>query len=220
MFYYLYEIRNNINGKIYVGVHKTENLDDGYMGSGKVIQRAIKLYGAENFTKVILETFENAEAMYAREKEVVNEEFLEREDVYNLRRGGHGGFEYINKNGINYKGYESAAKRNAHISPMGKPIGNVIREMARNSWHELLKDETREAAWLNNVRNGKLSSDMGYVTSQMHTPEAILKKKTKATPKIRIKAIKVTKSKTAFPLLYLKIPFNIFKQIIQFISLS
>ena len=97
MFYYLYQITNNVNGKIYVGVHKTKNLDDGYMGSGKVIKSAIKKHGLENFTKVILETFENAEAMYAREKEVVNDEFLLREDVYNLRRGGYGGFDHINK---------------------------------------------------------------------------------------------------------------------------
>jgi len=42
MFYYLYEIKNLINNKIYVGVHKTNDLNDGYMGSGKVIRRAIK----------------------------------------------------------------------------------------------------------------------------------------------------------------------------------
>lgn len=98
MFYYLYQITNKVNNKIYVGVHKTKSLDDGYMGSGKVIRNAIMKHGIENFEKVILEYFENQEAMYAREKEVVTEEFLLREDVYNLRRGGTGGFDYINKN--------------------------------------------------------------------------------------------------------------------------
>lgn len=96
MFYYLYEIRNNLNDKIYVGVHKTKDMNDGYMGSGKVIIRAIEKHGIDNFTKVILEAFENEEAMYAREKFVVNNEFLSRENVYNIRRGGFGGFDYIN----------------------------------------------------------------------------------------------------------------------------
>jgi len=97
MFYYLYEIKNNLNGKIYVGVHTTDDMNDSYMGSGKVINRAIQKYGIDNFTKVILELFEDTKTMYAREKEVVTEEFLSRDDVYNLRRGGYGGFDYINK---------------------------------------------------------------------------------------------------------------------------
>lgn len=97
MLYYLYEIRNNLNNKIYVGVHKTKSIDDGYMGSGKVIKRAVKKYGLENFTKVILEYFEDSKSMYAREAELITNDFLEREDVYNLRRGGSGGFDYINK---------------------------------------------------------------------------------------------------------------------------
>jgi hypothetical protein len=75
-------------------------MNDGYMGSGKIIRSAIAKHGISNFSKVILEHFDTSEAMYAREKEVVNEEFLLREDVYNLRRGGHGGWEYINKNGL------------------------------------------------------------------------------------------------------------------------
>jgi group I intron endonuclease len=100
MFYYLYQITNLVNNKIYVGIHKTKNLNDGYMGSGKVIKSAIEKYGIGNFKKDILETFEDDEAMYAREKEFVNAEFLLREDVYNLRRGGFGGFDYINESGI------------------------------------------------------------------------------------------------------------------------
>lgn len=102
MKYLLYEIKNNIDGKIYVGVHKTKVLDDGYMGSGKVIKRAIEKHGIENFTKTILETFESQEEMFAREKELITEEFLAREDTYNLRRGGLGGWDYLNdKNKFN-----------------------------------------------------------------------------------------------------------------------
>jgi len=70
------------------------------MGSGKVIRSAIEKHGIENFEKTILETFESSEEMYKREKEIVNEDFLSRDDVYNLRRGGSGGFDFINKHNL------------------------------------------------------------------------------------------------------------------------
>lgn len=89
-----------VNNKIYVGVHKTKSLDDGYMGSGTILKSAKKKHGILNFEKVILEHFDDSKSMYAKEKEVVTEEFLLREDTYNLRRGGQGGFDYINKSGF------------------------------------------------------------------------------------------------------------------------
>ena len=97
-YYYLYQIKNKLNNKIYIGVHKTNNLNDGYMGSGTVIVSAIKKYGIDNFEKTVLEYFLTSEEMFAREKEIVTDKFLIREDTYNLRRGGTGGFDYINNN--------------------------------------------------------------------------------------------------------------------------
>ena len=132
MHYYLYEIKNNLNGKIYVGVHKAKSMDDGYMGSGKILKSAIAKHGEENFTKTILETFDSLEAMYAREKEVVNEEFLARDDVYNLRRGGFGGFDHINQNGLNLYGsnYEN-------LKPHVKDGANTkARMLERGTWED------------------------------------------------------------------------------------
>jgi hypothetical protein len=119
MFYYLYEIKNTLNGKIYVGVHKTKNMNDGYMGSGKILLAAIQKYGIENFTKTVLGEFSNSDEMYLREKEIVNEEFLSRDDVYNLMRGGSGGFEYINSKGLNDR--TGCVHSDESKSRMGRP---------------------------------------------------------------------------------------------------
>jgi hypothetical protein len=134
MFYYLYEVKNLINNKVYVGVHKTKSMDDGYMGSGKVIIHAIKKYGIENFIKVILETFENSVEMFAREKEVVTDEFLARDDTYNLRRGGFGGFDFINSTGLNDRtGMVHSTNSRLQMSINGKAaVTEERREATRN----------------------------------------------------------------------------------------
>ena len=77
-----------LNGMIYIGQHTTTNPNDAYMGSGKYIVRAIKKYGVENFKKEILFECASQEELNSKERELVNEDFVNRKDTYNLVMGG------------------------------------------------------------------------------------------------------------------------------------
>ena len=88
---YFYKITNNINNHFYYGVHSTDNLNDGYIGSGKRLHYAYKKYGIENFTKEILKFFDTAKDAYEYESEIVSETLIKDPNCYNISHGGFGG---------------------------------------------------------------------------------------------------------------------------------
>lgn len=96
VYYTIYKITNSLNGKTYIGKHQTKQLDDSYMGSGKLIKRAVDKYGVDNFSKELLHVFDNEEEMNAKEQELVTQDVVESEQTYNLCVGGQGGFSHIN----------------------------------------------------------------------------------------------------------------------------
>lgn len=103
-YHYIYKITNDINSKYYIGVHSTDNLHDGYFGSGNAIKAAIKKYGKENFTKEILEFVNSENEKYQREYELVTEDVVNDPQSYNMTIGGSGNT-YGNINCIDKNGY-------------------------------------------------------------------------------------------------------------------
>ncbi len=89
-YHYVYETKNLINNKIYVGKHSTNNLDDEYIGSGTLLRRAINKHKKENFQKIILKYFNSKEEALKHEATIVTKEFVNRKDTYNLAIGGMG----------------------------------------------------------------------------------------------------------------------------------
>ena len=91
-YHYIYKTTNIINGKYYIGMHSTNNLDDGYMGSGKRLWYSINYHGKDNHVCEILEHCDTRKELKEREREIVNEELLSEDLCMNLQVGGQGGF--------------------------------------------------------------------------------------------------------------------------------
>lgn len=138
--YTVYKTTNLVTNKYYIGVHKTANPEDDYLGSGTVLKRSIKKYGKENFRKEVLFIFDNLKEAYEKEYELVNETFVKCEDNYNLHVGGSGGlgFEYIN-NDVEFR---KAKNRKAYAAMMATGFYKTPEHKAKLS--ELRKQEWKE----------------------------------------------------------------------------
>lgn len=101
--YIVYLTKNKVNNKIYVGIHKTDNpyCFDGYLGNGVNIytasyykngetafRRALLKYGTDNFERITLKVCDDLESAQILENLIVDENFIQREDTYNMTIGG------------------------------------------------------------------------------------------------------------------------------------
>lgn len=96
-YHFIYKTTCIITGKFYVGMHSTDNLEDGYLGSGKILGYSRKKYGDENHKIERLEFLQSREELKQREKEIVNEQLLSDPLNMNLKYGGDGGWDHLNK---------------------------------------------------------------------------------------------------------------------------
>ncbi len=87
----IYKTTNLLNGRFYIGMHSTDNLEDGYLGSGKRIKAEVKKYGKENFKREILEVVSSRNLLQELESQIVNIALLADPLCLNLKNGGEGG---------------------------------------------------------------------------------------------------------------------------------
>ena len=110
-FHYIYKITNKLNGKFYIGMHSTDNLDDGYFGSGQLLWKSIRKHGKESHEMEILEHYFSREDLATREKELVNFDLLENDLCLNLAIGGDGGWSHLIKDEHYYETRRRTARK-------------------------------------------------------------------------------------------------------------
>ena len=132
IYHYIYKTICLITKRYYIGMHSTNDLEDGYLGSGKRLRNSIRKYSKENHIKEILEYLPNRKLLIEREFEIVNNELIQDELCMNLMCGGTGG--YISKE------------------------NQIKRSIAGNKKHleKLKNDEKYKKDFCNKVKNGIL----------------------------------------------------------------
>lgn len=139
-YYFTYKTINLVNNKYYYGIHMTNNLEDGYLGSGKRLNQAIKKYGKENFKRIILKYYSCYKDLAQAEHELITSEILLDKNCYNLTIGGIGG--------PTFKGHKHSEQTKEKIRqiaknrpPMSEETKKKISESqkGRVAWNKGLK---------------------------------------------------------------------------------
>ncbi|HPI82006.1 MAG TPA: NUMOD3 domain-containing DNA-binding protein [Candidatus Paceibacterota bacterium] len=173
MFFYTYLTTNKINGKQYVGSHKSLLENDNYLGSGSLIRKALKKYGANNFSKKIIKYYHNIEDARNGERILIENYRTLNPNGYNISpfggtsNGGHSEKtkEKIRKNNIgkhNHEGPWTGKKRSEETKKKISLSLNGVESPMKGKKH---REETKQKISLS--RTGISSWD-----GKSHTPDS------------------------------------------------
>lgn len=154
--YYIYLIVNKVNGKTYVGQHKSskEWYEDKYMGSGKILKKAKLKYGIENFEKFLIQYCYSKEETNKAERFWIAEYRRRGKAEYNLANGGDGGNGEANKGRAPWsKGKHLSEEHKQKIGESNR--GKRHSEEQNRKHSELMKGHT---PW-NKGKSGYLSEE-------------------------------------------------------------
>lgn len=157
-YHFIYKTTNVLSGKYYIGMHSTDNLEDGYLGSGTRLRYSINKHGKENFIREILEYCESREELKNREIEVVNLDEIVKIECMNLKVGGYGGFS-SEEHMLNF--IENGKKTRIQLLILNNEI---IKENHRKSSSERM---------INNHKNGNIKYGYSF-KNKKHSDESKL----------------------------------------------
>lgn len=194
---FVYKITNNLNGDYYYGVHSTNNLDDGYMGSGSRINRSINKYGKENFTREIVQFFSRKKCAYSLESAIVTQKLIDDPHCLNLAIGGFGGNTYAGFTDGQLKEIGakiSKANKGKNVGPFTEEHKQKLR-YKKSDAHKQKLSEAKKGKKLklsdeqhqhrSNITKGKNNPMYGKNAEDYMTPEAIKEKRIKQSKKMK-----------------------------------
>ena len=175
IYHIIYKVTDLINNKFYIGKHTTKNINDDYLGSGKIILRSIKKYGKENFKKEILYIFDCEKEAYEVEYNLLTLDIINDKKNYNLVLGGKGfSSELISGKNHPFYGKDSPFKNHKHseetkkkmsISAIGHKVSQEVRKkLSKFHTGKKLSEETKKkisitSSGINNGMYGKTHSE-------------------------------------------------------------
>lgn len=162
MYGYIYLILNKINGKTYIGQHKSskEWFEDDYMGSGKLIKYAFQKNGKSNFEKFLIQYCTTFEELNNAEKFWIDYYRKLGKAEYNLASGGSAGWGGWNK-GKKMPPESLEVRQKRSLSHLGKSSGMK----GKTPWNkgkkgvQKISEETRMK--LSKIHKGKSNKNKG-----------------------------------------------------------
>lgn len=191
--YFVYKIINNKNNKFYIGVHKTNNFNDNYYGSGIKIKRQIKKYGLINFSKIKLFEFKTEKEAFNKEIELLKE-FKNSKLCLNISNGGDGGCNFKNK----HHSFDTKVKL-ANLS-RNRLISNVTKKKISHSLKQQYSNGIRDRFLFNklNLNNSRTEETKSKISKTLLSKYKTGERKTalyKRTDKIKKKLSEIMKNK-------------------------
>jgi hypothetical protein len=156
--HFTYRTTNLVNGRYYLGMHSTNRIDDGYLGSGKRLYYELNKYGRDNFKFEILKQFSSREELVQAEINLITEQDLKNPNCLNCKPGGNGGFS------------SSDAKK-------GQAAGTLVRNQKMLQDPEYRKRITEAASTRRReeIEQGKYYPLRNFWKGKQHRPESIEK---------------------------------------------
>jgi hypothetical protein len=161
-YHYIYKTTCVITNKYYIGMHSAVKLNDGYLGSGKIIRRSIRKYGKDSHILEILEFCETREVLPKRESEIVNAELLKDPLCINLRLGGAGNAGGHMTTGWTMPPMTEEHRRNLTIARNKRaPYSEETKKQMSESHKKLIRtDEHKENNRLALIQSDKFQTKM------------------------------------------------------------
>ena len=154
-YHFIYKTTNLLSGRYYIGMHSTDDLNDGYLGSGTYLKRSINKHGKENHSIEILEFVNSREELVAREKEIVSLQEIAKKECMNLKVGGEGGF-------------------SKEIQKMGSIMGNIRKKELLQTDQKFREKYSKalSIAMKKQYANGKENPNKGHWKGRKHSEES------------------------------------------------
>ena len=171
MFHYLYKITHIKTGRIYIGIHSTNDLEDRYFANGVYeasetsdsdwiklnhseranqghIKYALRKYGRESFEREIIQWCNSREELILLEEQVVTKEFIDRVDTFNQRTGGYANTEFS----------EEVRKRISKNNPMHREEVRIkVSQAQKKIWNE---EKRRQFSSKNPMKNREIAEKL------------------------------------------------------------